>query len=85
MLADFIAKFTGPVEEEPNSSEIPTWELYVDGSSNEHGAGAGVLLISSKGHKIPYELRFSFKATNNEAKYEALLVGLRLEGEVKVE
>ena len=59
----------------------------MDGSSSEHGAGAGagVLLISPEGHKIPYALRFGFKATNNEAEYEALLVGLCLAREVKVE
>ena len=57
----------------------------MDGSSSEHGAGAGVLFISPEGHKIPYALRFSFKATNNEAEYETLLAGLRLAREVKAE
>ena len=42
-----------------------------------------MLLISPKGHKIPYALRFGFKATNNEAEYEALFTGLRLAKEVK--
>ena len=62
---------------------IPIWELYVDGSSNEHGSRASVLLISPEGHKIPYALKFGFKATNNEAEYEALLAGLRLVRKVK--
>ena len=57
----------------------------MDESSSEHGAGVGVLLISLQGHKIPYVLRFWFKVTNNEAEYEALLAGLRLVKEVKVE
>ena len=30
-------------------------------------------------------LRFGFKASNNEAKYEALIVGLKLAKEMKVE
>ena len=55
------------MEKEPGPSEIPTWELYVDGSSSEHGVGAGVFLMSPEGHKIPYALRFGFKVTNNEA------------------
>ena len=85
MLEDFIAKFIGSVEEESDSSIILIWELYVDGSSSEHGSGVGVLLISPKGHKIPYALRFGFKITNNEAEYEALLAGLCLAKAVKAE
>lgn len=73
MLVDFIAEFTGPTKEEPKSSKSPSWELYVDKSSNEHGARARVLLISLEGHKIPYSLRFGFTETNNETEYEALL------------
>ena len=57
----------------------------MDGSSSEHGIGAGVFFISSERHKIPYALRFSFKVTNNEAEYKALLAGLRLVRKVKVE
>ena len=50
----------------------------MDGSSNEQGAGAGVMLISPEGRRILYALRLDFPATNNEAEYEALLAGLRL-------
>ena len=32
-----------------------------------------------------YVLKFEFKASNNEAKYEALIVGLKLSKEMKVE
>ena len=32
-----------------------------------------------------YALRFNFKASNNEAEYEALIAGLKLAKEVKVE
>ena len=44
---------------------------------------AGLMLISPEGHKITYALRFGFKASNNEAEYEALLAGLRLAKEMK--
>ena len=57
----------------------------MDGSFSEHRAGARVLLISLERHKIPYALRFGFKVTNNEAKYEALLARLCLAREVKEE
>ena len=84
-MADFIVEFTGLVDEKVESSECPFWELYVDGSSSEQKAGAGIILISPEGHKILYALRFKFKATNNEAEYEALLAGLRLVREVRAE
>ncbi|XP_052182010.1 uncharacterized protein LOC127794799 [Diospyros lotus] len=84
ILANFVAEFMGPTEE-PAPLTSPVWELYVDGSSNEHGSGAGVLLVSPEGHKIPYALRFGFRVTNNEAEYEALLADLRLAREVKAE
>ncbi|XP_052206834.1 uncharacterized protein LOC127811168 [Diospyros lotus] len=40
-LADFIAEFTGPINEEAENLKEPSWELYVDGSLSEQGAGAG--------------------------------------------
>ncbi|XP_052177535.1 uncharacterized protein LOC127791591 [Diospyros lotus] len=84
-LANFIAEFTETTQVEGETSEGPSWELYVDGSSSEQGAGAGVMLISPEGHRILCALRFGFRATNNEAEYEALLAGLRLAKEVRAE
>ena len=42
------------------------------------GAGARVVLISSEGKIIEYALKFQFRATNNEAEYEAAIAGLQL-------
>ena len=67
------------------SSKILQWGLYVDGSSNDGGSGAGLILISPKGHQMHCALRFIFKASNNKAEYEALIVGLKLAKEIKVE
>ena len=50
----------------------------MDGASNENGSKVGMMLISSEGHKIHCAPRFGFAASNNEAKYEALITGLRL-------
>ena len=66
-------------------TKLPKWELYVDGSSNEGGSGAGLILISPEGHQMHCALRFGFKASNNEAEYEALIAGLKLAREMKVE
>uniref|UniRef100_A0A803QBF8 RNase H type-1 domain-containing protein n=1 Tax=Cannabis sativa TaxID=3483 RepID=A0A803QBF8_CANSA len=55
------------------------WTSYVDGASNSEGSGGGIILIS------PCTLRFEFSASNNKAEYEALIVGLKLALEMKVE
>ncbi|XP_024018687.1 uncharacterized protein LOC112090800 [Morus notabilis] len=75
-----------PLRPTPTTHEVETtkWRLYVDGASSENGSGAGVLLISPEGHKITSAVRFKFKASNNEAEYEALIVGLRLANHLKV-
>ncbi|KAI5354414.1 hypothetical protein L3X38_007309 [Prunus dulcis] len=54
------------------------WGLHVDGSANQQGCGAGLVLTTPDGLKIEYALRFDFRTSNNEAEYEALLAGLRL-------
>ena len=57
----------------------------MDGSSNNRESRAGLILVSAKGHRIHCALRFGFKASNNKAEYEALIVGLELAKEIKVE
>ncbi|KAM2724191.1 hypothetical protein EV1_027047 [Malus domestica] len=91
-VADFIADFTYPVdiastpeavaslpsESQKVESTTSAWSLYVDGSSNQQGCGAGLVLTTPDKVAMEYALRFKFKASNNEAEYEALLAGLRL-------
>ena len=57
----------------------------MDGSSNDRGSGVGLILISPKGHQMHSALRFGFKSSNNEAAYEAMIAGLKLDMEMKVE
>ncbi|CAL2259363.1 unnamed protein product [Prunus armeniaca] len=59
-------------------TSVPLWILHVDGSANQQGCGAGLVLTTPDGCKIEYALRFNFRTSNNEAEYEALLAGLRL-------
>ncbi|XP_072071949.1 uncharacterized protein [Arachis hypogaea] len=72
-LADFVAEFTKPYSE-AGSQE---WSLFVDGASNPQGSGAGILLESPEGIILEHSLRFSFKASNNQAEYETLIAGIR--------
>ncbi|GKV20210.1 hypothetical protein SLEP1_g30368 [Rubroshorea leprosula] len=81
-LADFVVECTSN-QVKPNS-EAETWTLYVDGSSNNKGSGAGAVLTGPDGFRSEHALKFNFQATNNVAEYEALLLGLRLAAELKV-
>ncbi|KAL0375603.1 UNVERIFIED_CONTAM: hypothetical protein Scaly_0677900 [Sesamum calycinum] len=53
------------------------WLLHVDGSSTLADSSAGVVLTSPEGDEIEYAIHFDFNASNNEAEYEALIVGVR--------
>ena len=57
----------------------------MDGSSNASGASARLILVNPKGIIAEYALRFEFSATNNGAEYEALIAGLKIDKELKVD
>ena len=52
--------------------------MYVDGAANQRESGVGLVLISPERATIEKSLRLRFSATNNEAKYEALLQGMAM-------
>src|SRR3954468_6955758 len=78
VLPDFFVDWT-----EAQLPSLPdmsgSWTMYFDGSKRSTGAGAGVILILPQRDKMKYVLRMNFPLpSNNEAKYEALLHGMRL-------
>ena len=90
VLADLVAEFIEPkIEELPSDGNMdeklvgtisqycpPTWEVHVDGSSNQKGSGVGLVLMSPEKVVIEKSLRLDFSAMNNEDEYEALLEGM---------
>ncbi|GAU40680.1 hypothetical protein TSUD_88260 [Trifolium subterraneum] len=80
LLADFILELSSP----PEAMNMQPWTLSVDGASNIRGSGAGVVLEGPDGVLIEQSLRFAFKASNNQAEYEALIAGMRLAKEMEV-
>ena len=52
--------------------------MYVDGTSNQRGSGVEIVVVSPEKTIIEKSLRLGFSTTNNEAKYEALLVGMAM-------
>ena len=69
---------TEPTEATQLASDLPIWRLSIDGSANAQGSGAGLILTSSDGIYVEYALRFGFHASNNEAKYEAVIFEFNL-------
>ena len=55
-----------------------SWKVYVDGTTNQRGSGVRLVLISPEKITIKKSLRLGFSATNSEAKYETLLVGMTM-------
>ena len=79
-LADFLVELS-PEPASPSTQ----WVIYVDGSSNAKGSGAGIILEGPAGLTIEQSLRFDFKTTNNQAEYEAIIAGLSLAKEMGAE
>ena len=65
--------------------ETNFWSVYVDGSSAQEGAGAGILLVGPDKEEFKYSIKFTFPITNNAAEYEALLTGLRLARKIRMD
>ncbi|KAK0571625.1 hypothetical protein LWI29_019048 [Acer saccharum] len=66
-------------------ADCKAWILYTDGSSNQAGCRAGIILIDPEGIECSHCFRFEFTVTNNEAGYEALLAGMKMATELGVE
>ena len=82
-LADFITEFIPSCSDVEGMEDSKKWVVHVDGSSTQHAGGIGVVMQSSKGDKLKYEIRLQYQATNNEVEYEALLKGLELAKSIK--
>lgn len=74
-LADFMADWT-PSEQASNEPKAQTWTTFIDGAWGQLGARAAAVIVSPSGIKAKFAVRLSFKATNNIAEYEGLIVGL---------
>jgi len=76
-MANFLAEFAG------NNTTTPDWwTFYIDGASNVKGSKAGIILKSPDSITLGQTLKLNFRASNNQAEYEALIAGLKLAREV---
>ena len=76
-LIDFIAEFTS-LDEDGLMNMVGRWTIQTDGLSAQKTEGVEVVIITHDGEILKYGVRLKFSATDNEAKYEGILMGLRL-------
>jgi ribonuclease HI len=64
-------------QEEKINKDAEAWKVFCDGSWGTFGTGAATVLVAPLKVRTCYAAKLDFSCTNNIAKYEALLLGLR--------
>ncbi|KAM2194355.1 hypothetical protein ACFX1R_028507 [Malus domestica] len=84
-LADFLVHHPSPYGFGDTDVEIGMvetrdnyWTMYFDGSSTSSSAGVGVVIQSLNHDRWYFSLKLDFDCINNQAEYEALIIGLGL-------
>ena len=72
VLSDFLAEVP---QQETKSDNFGWWTLNVDGASRLTGARPRLQLEALIEEIIKQAIRLNFPASNNEAEYEAIIVG----------
>ncbi|XP_050136149.1 uncharacterized protein LOC126611866 [Malus sylvestris] len=89
-LADFLAQHPSPYGFASNDVEIEMvgthdnyWTMYFNGSSTSTSASVGVVIKSPHQHCWFFSLKLDFDYTNNQAEYEALVIGLSVHHDLR--
>ena len=56
--------------------EVQGWRMYFNGVVNQFRARIGVIMLTLENEVIPIAKKMAFRVTNNEAKYEACVMGM---------
>jgi hypothetical protein len=80
VVANFIIEHSidQNCDESYNLVSIHPWKLFFDGSACREGQGVGIVLISPRGAVFEQSVRLDYFYINNQAKYEAILLGLQV-------
>jgi ribonuclease HI len=65
-------------DESCNLVSIHPWKLFFNGLSCAEGQGVGVILVSPRWAVLEQSVRLEYFCTNNQAEYEAILLGLQI-------
>ena len=83
VLANFITERT-EVQMPPTVDDQEYWTMYFDRSLMKKGVGVGLVFVSPLGVCMRYMVPLHFPSSNNVAKYEALINGLRIAVELGI-
>jgi hypothetical protein len=80
VVADFIVEHSidQNSDESCNLLSILPCRLFFDGSAYREGQGVGIVLISPRGAIFEQSVHLEYFCTNNQAEYEAILLGLQI-------
>jgi ribonuclease HI len=80
VVVDFIVEHSidQNSDQSYNLVSIHPWKLFFDDSASRECHGVGTVLISPKGAIFEQSVRLEYFCTNNQAEYEAILLGLQI-------
>jgi hypothetical protein len=80
VVADFIVchSIDQKIDESCNLVSIQPWRLFFDGSTCREGQGVRVVLILPRGAIFETSAHLEYFCTNNQAEYEAILLGMQI-------
>jgi hypothetical protein len=80
VVADFIVghNIDQNNDESYNLVSIHPWKLFFDSLVCREGQGVGVVLVSPRGAILEQSVRLEYFCTNNQAEYEAILLGMQI-------
>ncbi|CAM9002129.1 unnamed protein product [Rhodiola kirilowii] len=92
-IADFFADHPVPAEWEfsidlPGEDifyidVLPPWQMFFDGAARRDGAG--VVFVSPENHLLPFSFTLTQLCSNNMAEYQALLLGLQMARQIRID
>ncbi|XP_070041194.1 uncharacterized protein [Nicotiana tomentosiformis] len=65
--------------------ELPPWTMFFDGSARRNSMGECVVLISPERPVFPFSLVLGETCSNNAAEYQALIIGLDMALDMKIQ
>jgi ribonuclease HI/probable phosphoglycerate mutase len=71
-------------QEGENSFDV-FWKMSFDGAYSKSGSGVGIVFKSAKLVIYPHAIKLDIPCTNNETEYEALIQGMNLSLQMKLE
>ena len=64
---------------------FPSWMMFFDGLARFDGTGVGVVFVLPQRQILPYSFVLSERCSNNVVEYQALIIGLQMAIEMKIQ